>query len=97
MGSVDSNRPLFLFEADLDDVEVHDFATGRASLFARRAPGKATANQDSVAVIPFGRDRGVLAVADGVGGLSAGERASSLVLRSTCSHRALRGGPYSYS
>lgn len=52
---------------------------GVAGVFSTRSPAKETPNEDAAAVIPAG-DGVVLAVADGVGGSQAGERASRITL-----------------
>lgn len=57
-------------------------ASGSAVVFSARCPGKETANEDAAALIPFGGRSAVLAVADGVGGGQAGERASNIAVRS---------------
>lgn len=49
---------------------------GSVVRFSEAAPGKVSPNEDSVAVIEVGDDGLVLVVADGVGGLPAGEAAS---------------------
>jgi serine/threonine protein phosphatase PrpC len=46
------------------------------------SPDKETANEDSVAAIPYGPDAAVLVIADGAGGLPAGRRASRMAVRS---------------
>ncbi len=61
--------------------EVFRFAHGWAGLFSRPAPDKETPNEDAVALLPAGGTSGVLAVADGLGGMPAGEQASCLVLQ----------------
>ncbi|MHC4391536.1 MAG: PP2C family protein-serine/threonine phosphatase [Planctomycetota bacterium] len=73
--------PRLFIEADLDDVEMHQFATGEVCVFTRRAPGKDTVSEDAAALIPTGEDSGVAVVADGVGGLPQGASASRLVVR----------------
>ncbi len=65
----------------MEQGEVFPFAQGWAGLFTRRAPDKTTANEDAVALLPAGDTSGVLAVADGLGGMPAGEQASCLVLQ----------------
>jgi serine/threonine protein phosphatase PrpC len=47
-----------------------------------RAPDKESANEDCVAVIPYGPQAAVIVVADGAGGMPAGRRASSTAVRS---------------
>ena len=61
------------FEPDQAEVDV---AGGSVVALSRKAPGKDTENEDTVAVIPYGPGAAVLVVADGAGGLPAGKRAS---------------------
>ena len=49
---------------------------GSVIAYSDRSPDKETENEDTVAAIPYGRDAVILVVADGVGGLPAGKRAS---------------------
>lgn len=49
---------------------------GSAIAYTCRAPDKESENEDSVAIIPYGPQAAILAVADGAGGLPAGKRAS---------------------
>lgn len=65
----------------LDGAEVPDslharVAGGNVVAYTARAPDKATPNEDTVAVIPYGPGAAVLVIADGAGGLPAGRRAS---------------------
>jgi serine/threonine protein phosphatase PrpC len=50
-------------------------------VISRRGPHRSTANEDGALVVWTAADALVLAVADGVGGLPAGEAASALALR----------------
>lgn len=70
----------FFFDRDMDGAEIVPFAGGRAAVFTARSPGKASPNEDAVALVGVSADHGVLAVADGAGGLPSGERASRLAL-----------------
>jgi len=54
---------------------------GVAALFSARAPGKDTDNEDGALLLPAGRGGVILAVADGVGGHSAGAHAARLALQ----------------
>ncbi|MDH4108053.1 MAG: serine/threonine-protein phosphatase [Gammaproteobacteria bacterium] len=54
---------------------------GEAVAYSVRAPNKTTENEDTVAIIPYGPDAAVLVVADGVGGLPGGKRASETAVR----------------
>ena len=58
------------------DVRRASIAGGCAVAYTCRAPDKETANEDTVALIPFGPQAAVFIVADGAGGLPAGKRAS---------------------
>ena len=71
---------LYLGE-DMAGPEAVPVAGGVACVYSARCPGKATANEDTAAVIPLSGQSVVLAVADGVGGGQAGERASCLAVQ----------------
>ncbi len=66
-----------------DDLLVghHEFAGGEVVVYSSRSPGKATPNEDAAAVIPLGNGSGVLAVADGVGGLRGGREAAGIAVK----------------
>ena len=49
---------------------------GTVVAYSDRSPDRETENEDTVAAIPYGPDAVVLVVADGVGGLPGGKRAS---------------------
>lgn len=57
-------------------------AGGNVLAYTCRAPDKASENEDTVAVIPYGPAAAVLIVADGAGGLPAGKRASLTAVNS---------------
>jgi serine/threonine protein phosphatase PrpC len=70
----------------LDGDEVPELAQvsvagGAAIAYTARSPDKSTANEDSVAVIPYGPSAVVLVVADGAGGLPGGRRASRTAIQ----------------
>ncbi len=56
--------------------------------FSSRSPAKVTPNEDSALAMDFGEDSIVLAVADGAGGLPAGQRASNTAIAAL--HASLR-------
>ncbi|MEX2524671.1 MAG: protein phosphatase 2C domain-containing protein [Gammaproteobacteria bacterium] len=60
--------------------DVLDVCSGTAVVFSRRSPDKTSFNEDTAAIIRLGNDAALLMVADGVGGLPAGARASYLVI-----------------
>jgi serine/threonine protein phosphatase PrpC len=58
-----------------------EFLGGRVVAFSTGCPDHAGPNEDAAIAIPVTGTRGVLAVADGVGGHPAGERASEIALQ----------------
>ncbi len=67
---------------DMSEPEVSPIAGGRAAVFSTRCPEKETPNEDAAALIQFDEASGVLAVADGLGGGPAGERAARTAIES---------------
>lgn len=57
------------------------FCCGSAIAYSYRCPGKETANEDAAALIQLSTAHGILAVADGVGGQNAGDRAAQTTIR----------------
>lgn len=74
--------PLLYAEIDLDQVEEHSCAQGNAVVFTSRSPVKETVNEDVLALIPVGEHAGVFVIADGLGGLPAGEVAARIAVTS---------------
>jgi PPM family protein phosphatase len=74
--------PLVYAETDLSQVEQYSFARGRVAAFTARSPVKETINEDVLALIPVGEHAGVFVIADGLGGLPAGEVAARLAVAS---------------
>ena len=68
-----------LFTNDIDDADL-SWSFGQASLRLRCSPNRESGCEDAIAVIPFGDDGVVLAVADGVGGSPGGRDAAMIVL-----------------
>ncbi len=62
------------------DEEIHWSGLGDVVLYSRRSPEKSTSNEDAALAVRLTEERGVVAVADGVGGQPAGERASAEAL-----------------
>lgn len=58
------------------DRRIIEAGGGTAVAHTQRSPEKETENEDTVAIIPWGPQAAILAIADGAGGLPAGKRAS---------------------
>jgi serine/threonine protein phosphatase PrpC len=71
---------LFL-DSNMTQGEVCALAGGEAVVYSRRSPAKEEGNEDAAALIGIDAARGVLAVADGVGGGRAGAQAAGTALR----------------
>jgi serine/threonine protein phosphatase PrpC len=69
-------EPQIYFDEDMRDVASFGFAGGTVSVYTSRSPEKTTPNEDSLALLPCGGHTGVLVIADGLGGLRAGDLAS---------------------
>lgn len=67
-------------DEEMDEARVVPFCGGAAALYSTRAPDKDGPNEDGAALIPAGEHRGVLAVADGMGGRPAGATAAAIAL-----------------
>ena len=72
--------PLLYAETDLSRVEQYPFTGGKVVAFTARSPIKETVNEDVLALIPLGEHAGVFVIADGLGGLPAGEVAARLAV-----------------
>jgi serine/threonine protein phosphatase PrpC len=68
------------FNATDEEAEAVALTNGEAVCFSTRSPNKDTANEDALGVIPVNDDTTVLVVADGMGGMPAGEQASQTVI-----------------
>ena len=58
----------------------HTFAGGTAFIYSCKAPDKTTSNEDSAGFIPCGLQAGVMAIADGLGGVAGGDKASQAAI-----------------
>ena len=74
-------RPFF--QSDMDVAELIPISGGVAGVFSARSADKEgeAPNEDAAAVLAVNGKAGILVVADGLGGLPAGEQASSLAIR----------------
>ena len=71
-----------LVDHAMGEPELHEFAGGELCVYTAPRPGECGGNQDGAALVELGPGRGVLAVADGLGGQPAGEKAARLALES---------------
>jgi serine/threonine protein phosphatase PrpC len=69
-------EPKIYLDEDLQDIATFAFAGGTVCVYTARSPEKTTPNEDSLALLPCADHTGVLVVADGLGGLRAGDLAS---------------------
>ena len=76
------SAPRIYTETDLRDADYHGVAAGAAVVYTHRSPTKDSCNEDALALIPVPGGGVVLAVADGLGGLPAGEAAARLAIES---------------
>ena len=77
-GKLEAAR-LYVGEADIE-IDAYDFPIGQLAVAVAACYDKPGAGEDAAALIPVGNDRLVLAVADGVGGLPTGRRASNIAV-----------------
>jgi len=68
------------FNASDEEAISSTLTHGEVACFSVRSPAKDTPNEDALAVIPVNEDTTVLVVADGLGGMPAGEQASQTVI-----------------
>lgn len=74
------NEAKTLFTGTLNEPESIDLIDGSAALFSTPSPDKSSVNEDAAAVIPFGDNSIVLAVADGAGGHAKGDAAARIAI-----------------
>ncbi|MHC4588193.1 MAG: PP2C family protein-serine/threonine phosphatase [Planctomycetota bacterium] len=75
------SRPLIVTRRSTDAVAFHVVARGEVAVYSARSPAKDSDNEDGAAVIPVDDKRGVLVVADGLGGQRSGAEAAELALK----------------
>jgi len=73
--------PITYSDTVMDVPELFSMYSGIAAVFSTRSPGKETANEDSLALVPVNQTSQILVIADGMGGLPAGEEASRTVIK----------------
>jgi serine/threonine protein phosphatase PrpC len=73
-------QPLVVLDGRDEAPSCQNIANGSVATYSCVNPDKDGPNEDTLAVISCGDDRAVLAVADGFGGLPAGDKASRLAI-----------------
>lgn len=71
---------LFFIRENMTEGSVHPIARGKAGVFTARSPEKDSDNEDAATLIRVDDERGVLVIADGVGGQPAGAMAAALAV-----------------
>jgi PPM family protein phosphatase len=71
---------LFFSRENMTEGSIHPIAGGMAAVFTARSPEKDSDNEDAAALIRVDDGRGVLVIADGVGGQPAGALAAALAV-----------------
>ncbi len=74
-------KPKLYLTAQMDSVETVRCGGGTVVAFSRRSPEKDTPNEDAAAIFPLWPGAAVLVVADGVGGMKNGSKASATAIR----------------
>ena len=79
--TMDANNKI-ITRFDATDTEALGISLNHGDVvcYSNRSPKKATPNEDALAVIPLNDKTTILVVADGLGGMSAGEQASQIVV-----------------
>ncbi len=75
-------KPVTRFDARDEQPEYLTLSNGEAVCFSARSPTKDTPNEDALAVIPVDEQTTVMVVADGMGGMPAGEQAARVIVES---------------
>lgn len=75
-------KTVFFLEKEMPEPELYRLAGGVSAVYSMRGPNKEDPNEDAAALIPLNEEAAVLVVADGVGGVRAGELAAEIAVRS---------------
>jgi serine/threonine protein phosphatase PrpC len=81
MGGIRTPVQRVFTDQDMAREQFLTLAGGRVAVYSARSPDKDGANEDAASVLALDSERGVLAVADGVGGQAGGENAAQIALR----------------
>ena len=82
--AINRDHNIILTAVSCSNVRQQAFADGLLCFYTAVQPGKASANEDAIAVIGCQKDSGVLVVADGLGGMPGGDMASALAINELC-------------
>jgi len=74
------NQQLIFTEQQRLEASLHEFPGGDVAVFSVCAADKPGVNEDSVALLPLDESRGLIVVADGVGGSATGYQASRIAV-----------------
>ena len=80
MSKKDMQHVTIRVDAMDEEPEIVTLANGEAICFSDRSPRKESPNEDALAIIPVDDESTVFVVADGMGGMPAGEQASKIVI-----------------
>lgn len=78
----EENKIITRFNATDTEALGTSFNHGDAVCYSNRSPNKETPNEDALGIIPVDDETTVLVVADGLGGMPAGEQASQTIVES---------------
>lgn len=87
---------LLVTDQNMGTPRIMPFAEGCAALFSARSPDKRSPNEDAAGLLAIDVERGVLVVADGLGGQPGGDSASKIALRclrTALDHASQQGTP----
>ena len=93
MSAKDKTKITTRVDARDEAPEIIENSHGEIICFSDRSPKKETPNEDALAVIPIDDKSTVLVVADGMGGMPAGEQASKMVIDSLIETLGKNKGP----
>lgn len=85
------SKAISLFTGTRYDPQTIALPGGSAALYSAPSPDKSTVNEDAAAVIPFGDNSIILAVADGAGGHAKGDVAARIAIEALVDE--LEGNP----
>ncbi len=80
MNQSNDMKPLVRFDALDEEASSVMLTHGEVAYFSDRSPAKDSPNEDALGVIPVNEETTILVVADGLGGMPAGEQASQTVV-----------------